>query len=162
MPPENLPQYSERDLQHAKAESQAQRFEPLGLKPTLEQELEKVVAERHARAGGLDRAITGPSSAIGGGVRPRVSPPGAPRVAATAQTIVGRLVETTQRLRELRDIGGAVTQALAGSVPHSTGTDAAPMPAETIFELYANAIDEIDRIIDNVVSDQARARAALG
>lgn len=161
MPPEDT-QFSGRELQQqAKAESQAQRFEPH--KASLEQELEKVVAERHARAGGLDRAITGPSSALGGGgVRPQVRPPGPVRIGPTAQTIVARLANTTKLLYELRELSGGVANTLAGSEPSPGSFGGKSEGSETIFELYANALDEIDRIIDNVVSDQVRARAALG
>lgn len=83
------------------------------------------------------------------------------RVTPTAPHIAERLSSLLGRLYEVSGDTFYIANALAGSDPSSDTASVNPAPSGSIFERYDYALDEISHVVDNIVQQQRRSRAAL-
>lgn len=97
--------------------------------------------------------IYGATKTLGGEQRPLPS----------AVYIANRLARSLDRLRTVESYAEAIAVTLAGPAPRNGASPAEnPPPATSLFVLYERTLDEFDRIIDNIESEQARTRNILG
>lgn len=88
---------------------------------------------------------------------------GEQRPLPSAVYIANRLARSLDRLRAVESYAEAIAVTLAGPVPRNGASPAEnPPPATSLFVLYERTLDEFDRIIDNIESEQARTRNILG
>lgn len=149
-----------------------QNVRPAAPGPNIEDELRKAVAGRHGHrmrdasdAGKVD--LTGPGAFIpyspgAGGVFAAKAAEGRPM--PSGQYIASRLGRSLDRLRSVEAYAESIAVTLAGPNPATQiGAKAPPdTPASSLFVIYERTLDEIDRIIDNIENEQARARNILG
>lgn len=122
--------------------------------------------EAHAGAGVFQRRATGVNPAVsvgyGGVAGVTAMQPLSPL--PTGRFIADRLERLGDRLRMVSMNAGVIAITLAG--PRGPEGAGAPMsdlpPAASLFVVYERALDEIDRIVDNIESEQARTRNILG
>lgn len=149
-------------------EQNAQPARPIAPGPSLEEQLRKAVEDRpnrriaaHPDLGAPFRGTAGGS--IGGDIYGAKTP--APTPMPTGAYIASRLARLLDRVRDTEARCESIAVTLAGpAMPNSLGQRASevPPPAASLFVIYERTLDEIDRIIDNIESEQARTRNILG
>lgn len=154
-------------------EQNHQPARPLAPGPSLEEQLQKAVA--NGRGGNAQRAVGVLAPGTHGhrldmttlnvrGNSVGVSPvPATPM--PTGAYIASRLGRVLDRLRDAEARCESIATTLAGpGMTMSLGSKNTidQPPAGSLFVIYERTLDEIDRIIDNIESEQARTRNILG